>query len=426
MVLDEKYLQLLAQELGHGVLDELVGDGLFGLVFIAGLGGEVTAHQQQALLHVGEGDLAFALGVFVVLPQIFVQRRHKGQAGGLVGAAAVLQEAGVVIVLHQVHPVGKAPGDVQLHLVFGLVRPVPALALRLPAHGPGDGVVPGQLGQIVPDAVFIQEVLGLEPPGGHLAAQPEGHPSVDHRLPLHHVLVIVQGDVDVGEHLQVRQPADGGAGFLPGQGGDLHLPHDLAPLEVELILIAVPADGNVHIAAGVLGGAGAQTVQAQGELIVFPGGVVLASGVHLAEHQLPVVPPLLFVPVHGTAPALVLHLDGPVLEPGDGDHPSEARPGLVNGVGENLEHRVLAALQPVGAENDAGPFPDPVRSLQAGNAVVVVCFFLGHILPPAAEAANSPIYKSYFNAKISVWQEPDGDGEKMFFRGKKLQAAGPP
>ena len=261
---------------------------------------------------------------------------------------------------------------------------------------------------------------------GSSPAQPEGHPGVDHRLPLHHVLVIVQGDVDVGEHLQVRQPADGGAGFLPGQGSHLHLAHDLAPLEVELILIAVPADGNVHIAAGVLGGAGAQTVQAQGELIVFPGGVVLASGVHLAEHQLPVVPPLLFVPVHGTAPALVLHLDGPVLEPGDGDHPSEARPGLVDGVGENLEHRVLTALQPVGAENDAGPFPDPVRSLQAGNTVVVVCFFLGHILPPAAEAANSPIYKSYFNAKISVWQEPDGDREKMFFRGKKLQAAGPP
>ena len=85
--------------------------------------------------------------------------------------------------------------------------------------GPGDGVVPGQLGQIVPDAVFIQEVLGLEPPGDTSSRSRKVTPGVDHRLPLHHVLVIVQGDVDVGEHLQVRQPADGGAGFLPGQGG---------------------------------------------------------------------------------------------------------------------------------------------------------------------------------------------------------------
>ena len=92
----------------------------------------------------------------------------------------------------------------------------------------------------------------------------------------------------------------------------------------------------------------------------------------------------------------------------------------------SLRDTMFAAVQPVRAKNNAGALADPVRSLQAGNAVVVVCFFLGHILPPAAEAANSPIYKSYFNAKISVWQEPDGDREKMFFRGKKLQAAGPP
>lgn len=120
VILDEIYLQLLAQELGHGVLDELVGDGFFRLVLVAGLGGKVAADQQQALLHVREGDLALALGVFVVVPEIFVQCRHKGQAGGLVGAAPVLQEAGVVIVLHQVHPVGKHHAMFSFTLYSGL------------------------------------------------------------------------------------------------------------------------------------------------------------------------------------------------------------------------------------------------------------------------------------------------------------------
>ena len=392
MVLDEKYLQLLAQELGHGVLDEPVGDGLFGLVFIAGLGGEVAAHQQQALLHVGEGDLAFALGVFVVLPQIFVQRRHKGQAGGLVGAAAVLQEAGVVIVLHQVHPVGKAPGDVQLHLVFGLVRPVPALALRLPAHGPGDGVVSGQLGQIVPDAVFIQEVLGLEPPGGHLIPQPEGHSGVDHRLPPHHVPVVVHGDIDIGKHVQVRQPADGGACTLSIAGlfADLQLARDLAALKVQPVLLPVAPHGHVHIAGGVLGGAGTQAVQAQRELVVLAVlVVVLAAGVQLTEHQLPVVASLFFVPVHRAAPALVLHLDGPVGEPGHGDELAVAAPGLVDGVGQYLEYRVLAALQPIGAKDDAGTLPYPVRPFQTGDTFIIISRFLCHIYPPVYTDHNS-------------------------------------
>ena len=60
------------------------------------------------------------------------------------------------------------------------------------------------------------------------------------------------------------------------------------------------------------------------------------------------------------APAKVLHLDGLILVPGDDDQVAVALPGLVDGVGEDLEHRVLAALQPVRAENHPGPLPHPV------------------------------------------------------------------
>ena len=82
--------------------------------------------------------------------------------------------------------------------------------------------------------------------------------------------------------------------------------------------------------------------------------VVLAAGVQLAEHQLPVELLLLLVPVHRAAPAEVLHLDGVILIPGDGDQGAVALPGLVDGVGQDLKDRVLTALQPSEPKITAG------------------------------------------------------------------------
>ena len=59
-VLDEIDLQLGAEELRHSLLDEFVVDGLFSLVLVAGLGGEVVGDQYQAILDVVEADLALA------------------------------------------------------------------------------------------------------------------------------------------------------------------------------------------------------------------------------------------------------------------------------------------------------------------------------------------------------------------------------
>ena len=69
-----------------------------------------------------------------------------------------------MVVLDKVDAVGKAAGDVELDLVLGLVGAVTSAALGLPADGLGERVVPGQLADIVGDAVLIDEVLGLELP----------------------------------------------------------------------------------------------------------------------------------------------------------------------------------------------------------------------------------------------------------------------
>ena len=120
-----------------------------------------------------------------------------------------------------------------------------------------------------------------------------------------------------------------------------------------LVLEPVPVNHRVKILAGILGGAGAEAVQSQGIFIVVPVAVlVLAACVQLAEHQLPVVAALRLVPVLGTAPAEVLHLNGLVLVAGDGDEVAVALPGLVDGVGQDLKDGVLTAVQTVRAEDD--------------------------------------------------------------------------
>ncbi len=281
-----------------------------------------------------------------------------------------------MVVLHHVDGGGEAEGAGELYLIVRLVRPVPALPLPGPELDGGVGALPGQLLHVVGDAVLVGVHRLLKAPLP-LVPEPEDHPGVDHRLAVEDVGEVVQGDVRGGEDLQVGQPRDGGARLLPVGGGNLHLSHQLPLLEVEVVPLPVPADGDVHEGGGVLGGAGPQAVEAQGVLIVLPGGVVvLAPGVELAEDQLPVVPPQLLVPVHGAAPAEVLHLDAAVPVAGDHDLAAVALPGLVDGVGEDLEDRVLAALQPVGAEDDPGALPDPVGALQHGDGFVAV-FRLG-------------------------------------------------
>ena len=67
----------------------------------------------------------------------------------------MLQPGGVVVVLDNLHRVGEAEGDGQLHLVLRLVLPVPALPLGLPKHRLGQGIFPSQFSDIVQDAVVI-------------------------------------------------------------------------------------------------------------------------------------------------------------------------------------------------------------------------------------------------------------------------------
>lgn len=117
-------------------------------------------------------------------------------------------------------------------------------------------------------------------------------------------------------------------------------------------MIAVAVDVGGHPGRSVLGGAQAQTVQAQAELVVVLALAILAACVHLAEQQFPVVAALAVVPVHGHAAAKVLHDDAAVLAAGHIDGVTVAVAGLIDGVGDDLKNGVGAALHTVGTKDD--------------------------------------------------------------------------
>ena len=263
----------------------------------------------------------------------------------------------------------------QLDLVFRLVRTVTAAALAFEELHRGQRVLARKLGHIIHNAVLVQKLGGFEFAAG-LVFQHKFHMAVER------IQIILHRNVDIREHLEVGLPADGGAGLFAGRGRfDKALPGAgfvFALFKVQGVLEPVADDRHIHIFRGVLGRAGTQAVKAERKLIVLPSVVlVFAARVQLAEHQLPVIPLLAFIPLHRNAAAVVRDLDRAIRVSGGDDLAAIALACFVNRVGEDLEHRVLTALQPIRPENHAWALTDAVRALERGNAFITVrrfCF----------------------------------------------------
>ena len=311
--------------------------------------------------------------------------------------------------------IGKGHRHVDFGLVLRFVRPVLDLALGLPELHRGQAVLPGQLLGVVYNAVFIGEFRFLKL-AVLLVPEHKGHAVVDNGLPLDNVQIVFRRHIDVGEHFQVRLPADAGAGILLFVVLPVEAPYVFALFKVQGIPAAAAANVYVHVFRSILGGAEPQAIEAQGILIAAPlGVVVLTAGVHLAEHQLPVVALLLLVKIHGNAPAEILHLYRMVLIAGDDNLFAKALPGLVDGVGEDFKNRVLAALQAVGAEDDGRAAANPVRPLQRGNAVVTVSRFFCHRLASFIKNTKLLCWKSMLLARGLSRQRPSARKREGLF-----------
>ena len=254
----------------------------------------------------------------------------------------------------------------------------------------GQALVAHQFPRVVGDAVFIQIFVGLRL-AARLVGEYQRHTVVDHRLAAHHIPESPGGHRNVGEHLGVRLPADDGAGTAALVGLLLQAAHVFAFFEVQVIVEAVPVDVGGHPLAGVLGGAQAQAVQAQAEIVVAAAFGVFAAGVQLTEHQVPVPALFRLVVVHRDAAAEVLDFDHFAGEQRHVDAVAVPVAGFVDGIGNDLKNGMGAAFHAVRTENDGRAFADAVGALQLADAVVAVflLLFCHALVPPAVTSCAS-------------------------------------
>ena len=258
----------------------------------------------------------------------------------------MLQKAGVVVILFQLGFQRKAHRSLDLQLIVIEIRTVAAHPLALPVLGRGKSGVPCQLRHIVLNTVLVTKFGGVELAAGGLLLEHKVHAVINNGLALHRGYEPIPGNVNIRKHLNIRLPANAGAGIalvvrLLVQAADV-----LALFKMQGIAIAVPVNFRVHIFRRILGGAKPQAVKAQGELITAcaAGVIIFGPGIHLAKQQLPVFSLLVLVVIHRNTAAKVLHLIGAVQVAGHHDPIAAPLSGLVYGVAHNFKDGMLTAL----------------------------------------------------------------------------------
>ena len=343
--------QLVLEELRHGLGHKLVGDGLFGLVLVAGAGGEAGGNQNQAVLHIVEGDEAFVFLVQTLIFQPVVDLVDKGQADSAVRAAAVLQPRRVVIVFQRLHRVGKAERHVHFDLIFRLIITVAADCGTGAEMHRGQGSLTGDLIGIVLNAMLI-EIFDFFGTLARAVVEHESHTVIDNGLAAQHILEGIRRNIDVGKHIGVRFPADDGAGAAAGERLFFQPADILTFFEIQVIVHAIAVNIRSHPFAGILGGAKAKAVQAKGEVIVTATLAIFASRVQFAEHKIPVPAFFSFIVIDGDTAAKVLYFHRVIRVKGNVDFVAVAVTRFVDGVGYDLKNGMGTAFHTVRAKDN--------------------------------------------------------------------------
>ena len=302
----------------------------------------------------------------------------------------------VVLLHHEGAREAHACGD--FYVVIGQVLAIATATVGLDKEGLGEVVGTDLLEHVVFDALGIAKILF-----GKLAivtfdAQAEGHVGVDHGLAAHGLAIPIVGNANRGKDLKIGTPFDSGAGAVLVAGLNLECllfgADNLALLKVQGVLVAVAPNRDVHVFGSVLSRAGAQAVGAEREVVVAALVVIVfAAGVELAKDELPVKALLGRVPVERAATAVVLYLDRAIAKSGKGDELAVALARLVNGVGQDLEGGMRAAVEPVRAKDNGGAQAYALLVLELTNTVVaIVCGVFCHA---RSLGTSSCAFKSY-------------------------------
>ena len=238
-------------------------------------------------------------------------------------------------------------GDIDHVLVQGLLRPVQVGDEFPDASLIAHGVPPGFLRKFRALGPFVKD-------GDAQARVQEGllpHTDMEGLIVVYRIL----------EHLGIRLEAHGGAGTV-GLADDLHILGLVAPAELHLVDLSAPVDLHLQPFGKGVHYAGAHAVKAAGYLVAS--AAELAAGVEDGVHHLQGGLPRLLLHVHGDAPAVVLHPDHVPRLDGHRDVVTEARQGLVDGVGPDLVHPVVRTAGAGGADVHARTKTNRLQTLQ--------------------------------------------------------------
>ena len=322
----------------------------------------------------------------------------------------------VVLLHHEGAREAHARGD--FYVVIGQVLAIATATVGLDKEGLGKVVGTDLFEYVVLDALGIAKVLFGKLAIVALDAQAEGHVGVDHGLAAHGLAIPLVGNADGGKDLKIGAPFDGSAGAVLVAGLNLECllfgTDDLALLKVQGVLVTVTPDGDIHVLGSVLSRAGAQAVGAEREVVVAALVVViLAAGVELAEDEFPVKALLGRVPVERAAAAVVLYLDRAIAKGGKGDELAVALARLVNGVGQDLEGGMRAAIEPVRAKDDGGSQAYALLVLELADTVVtIVCGVFCH-----TRSLGAPLLRlSHIDSQGSIAQPTDDSNQHEIHR----------
>ena len=334
----------------------------------------------------------------------------QSATGRLLGRAAVLEPRRVVVVLLHHEGAREAHARGNLYVVVGQVLAVATATVGLDKEGLGEIVGADLLEHIVLDALGVAKILFGKFAIVALDAQAESHVGVDHGLAAHGLAIPIVGNADGGKDLKIGAPLDGGAGAVLVAGLNLEClllgADDLALLKVQGVLVAVAPNRDVHVFGGVLGRARAQAVGTEREVVVAALVVVVfATCIELAKDELPVKALLGRVPVERAAAAVVLYLNGAIAKGGKGDELAVALARLVNGIGQDLEGGMRAAVESVRAKDDGGAQAYALLVLELADTVVtIVCGVFCH-----TRSLGAPLLRlSHIDSQGSIAQ-PIGD-----------------
>src|ERR1019366_819152 len=245
--------------------------------------------------------------------------------------------------LHGRDQIDVALGDALLRFQHPGKSPVDGTALDVPLAVEGLGWQPLALAELF-GQIFVQtaRVEPLVAFAGELVGERDAQVGAQNRLGAQHLLEARDGELVRVEIFRIRPEPQSGAGFrLRHLAHDLELGGGSAAREAQVVFLAAAAHPTLQMLRQRVDHRNTDTVQSAGMLVGLV--VEFSARTQPRQNQFHAAELLLGVNVHRHAAAVVLDLQGSVLEHGYGDVFTVARNRLIDAVVDYFVRQMIRA-----------------------------------------------------------------------------------